>query len=84
MNAQEEQMLWFLRIAERYDSTWAAPKMAEFLTDPAAFVAVFGVAFSCGDVNSFLSECDLCHDQFPLQKLFLDGTQFLCKKCRST
>jgi len=32
--------------------------------------------------DSVLTECDLCHDEFPQLEIELAGTQMLCKKCR--
>lgn len=33
--------------------------------------------------DAMLEECELCHDQFPLNKVELTDGQMLCAKCRS-
>jgi len=35
------------------------------------------------DGEAVLERCDLCHDIFSIQQIRLDGTQFLCPRCRS-
>ena len=33
------------------------------------------------DRTATLEECDLCHDIFSIQAVWLTGTQILCEKC---